>query len=267
MQALLRLALWQCPSRPLDVAGNLSRLDAAAGRARAAGADLLACPEMFLSGYDIGAAEAARLAQRLDGPNVSALSAIAARHGLGLVCGLPERDDKGRVHNAALLVDTDGRVLVHYRKTHLFGGLDRSMFRAGDRDSPVVRFKGWRLALLICYDVEFPEPARRLARAGADLLVVPTANMLDYDFVAQTLVPARAYENQLYLAYVNYMGEEGGQRYGGLSCLATPDGQDPAVAGRDETLLVVTLDAARLAQARRRQTHLKDTRDDLLPGG
>ncbi|MFY8044397.1 MAG: nitrilase-related carbon-nitrogen hydrolase, partial [Rhodoferax sp.] len=78
---------------------------------------------------------------------------------------------------------------------------------------------------LICYDVEFPEATRRLALAGADLIVVPTANMPEFDFVAQSLVPVRAYENQLYVAYANYIGAEGAVHYGGLSLLAAPDGQ------------------------------------------
>lgn len=264
MQPTLRLALWQCPTAPLDVAGNLARLEAAAERASAAGGDLLVCPEMFLTGYNIGAAQVGRLAQAAEGPQTQALSAIARRHGVALVCGYPERDADGRLYNAAVLIDTDGACLARYRKTHLFGELDRSMFSAGDRDSPVAVFKGWRLGLLICYDVEFPEPVRRLAISGTDLLVVPTANMNGYDFVAQSLVPARAYENQLYVAYVNFVGQEGDLHYGGLSCLAPPDGALPVCCGRDETLLFADVEAERLARARAQHSHLKDRRADLL---
>ena len=76
-------------------------------------------------------------------------------------------------------------------------------------DQPPVAATDQGLELLICYDVEFPENACRLALAGADLNIVPTANMIPYEFVANTIVPARAYENQLYVGYANYCGSAG----------------------------------------------------------
>jgi predicted amidohydrolase len=74
---------------------------------------------------------------------------------------------------------------------------------------PLVELEGWKLGLLICYDLEFPENARRLALAGAELILVPTANMVPFDFVADVTVRARAFENQCYVAYANYCGHEG----------------------------------------------------------
>ena len=76
--------------------------------------------------------------------------------------------------------------------------------------------------LLICYDVEFPENVRALALGGADFVIVPTALMQPFDVVARTIVPARAYENQLFLAYVDRCGREGAFDYCGLSCVGTP---------------------------------------------
>jgi predicted amidohydrolase len=106
--------------------------------------------------------------------------------------------------------------------------------------------------------VEFPEATRALALAGADLIVVPTANMADYDFVARSLVPVRAYENQLFVAYANFTGPEGALQYGGLSVVAGPDGAPLAQAGRDEVLVFATQDEERLTAARNAVQHVRD---------
>ena len=258
MRSPLTLALLQCAPGPLDVAGNLQRLKQAAEQARAGGADVLVCPEMFVTGYNIGLSAVAQLAQPADGEYAQAVGEIAKRHGLAIVYGYPERAADGTVFNAAQWINADGQRALNYRKTHLFGALDKNQLAAGDLSTALVDLKGWRVGLLICYDVEFPENTRRLALAGADLIVVPTANMADFDFVATTLVPVRAYENQVYLAYANYTGPEGDLHYGGLSTVAAPDGAVLAQAGRDETLVFATLDPERLAAARRQHTHLMD---------
>lgn len=246
----LRLALVQCPSLPLDVPANLARLDRFAAQAAAAGAHLLVTPEMFLTGYNIGGPAAAVLAERPDGPRAQAVAAIARQHQIAIVFGHPEHAGDGVVYNAAQCVDAQGRTLGRYRKTHLFGALDRSMFRPGLGDEPLFSLHGWHLGLLICFDVEFPENARRLALQGADLIVVPTANMEGFDFVAQHLVPTRAYENQMYLAYANFCGIEGDLVYGGLSCVATPSGAGLVQAGRGPELLLADVTRTGLAAGR-----------------
>lgn len=258
MRTPLTLALLQCPPLPLDVAGNLQRLEQAAQQAAAAGAQALVCPEMFVSGYAIGAAAVQQLAQPADGAWAQAVAAIAQSHGIAVVYGYPERDTGGAVFNAAQWISARGRRCLNYRKTYLFGDLDRQQFAAAAPSATTFTWQGWTIGLLICYDVEFPEATRRLALAGADLIVVPTANMPAYDFVAQSLVPVRAYENQLYVAYANYVGAEGDVHYGGLSLLAAPDGLVVAQAHRDATLLIATLNDARLTAARAANDHVRD---------
>ena len=81
-----------------------------------------------------------------------------------------------------------------------------------------------RIAILICYDIEFPEVARAHAESGTDILFVPTGLMAPFEVVSNILVPARAYENQLYVAYVNRCDVEAELRYCGLSCAISPDG-------------------------------------------
>ena len=258
MRVPLKLALWQCAPAPLDVPGNLARLEAAAREAASAGAHLLVCPEMIVTGYAIGAPAVQALAQAADGAWADAVAAIAQRHQLAVVYGYPERGANGRVYNAAQWIDASGRRCLNYRKAYLFGDLDRSQFAAEAQSARTFDFHGWKVGMLICYDVEFPEATRALALAGADLIAVPTANMAEYDFVARSLVPVRAYENQLFVAYANFTGPEGALQYGGLSTVAGPDGAPLAQAGREETLLIATLEEERLTAARRTAQHVRD---------
>ena len=117
--------------------------------------------------------------------------------------------------------------------------------------------------MLICYDVEFPENVRHLALLGADLVAVPTALMRPFDVVANILVPARAYENQVFVAYVDRCGHEGDFEYCGLSCVVGPDGVDLARAGRGEELILADIDKAVLLRSRQVNTHMRDRRPAL----
>lgn len=182
----MRVALYQCPPLPLDVAGNLKRLHQLAQEAN--DADLLVLPEMFLTGYNIGVEAVGALAETQDGPSAQSIAALAKNSGVAILYGYPERGADGQIYNAVQLIDANGQRLCNYRKTHLFGDLDNSMFSAGDDDFPLVELNGWKLGFLICYDLEFPENTRRLALAGAELILVPTANMVPFDFVADVTV-------------------------------------------------------------------------------
>lgn len=259
MRSQLHLALWQCTPLPLKTAANLLRLDAAAKDAAQNGADILVCPEMFVTGYNIGASQVQALAQAAEGAFAVAVAEIAKRHSIAIVYGYPQRDN-GEVFNAAQCIAADGTRLQNYRKTHLFGDLDRSQFSAATPQDTLFDFHGWKVGLLICYDLEFPENMRRLALAGADMVLVPTANMPDYDLVATTMVPVRAYENQVFIAYANYVGAEGDVHYGGLSSVVAPNGQVLAQAGRESELLFATVDANQLVATRMRNTHVADAR-------
>jgi 5-aminopentanamidase len=217
---------------------------------------------MFLTGYAIGAERVAALAEPADGPLTQAVAHIAQHHGIAIVCGYPEQNPHGQPFNAAQAIAPDGTRLMNYRKTHLFGDMDRAQFNAGDAASQVFEYRGWRLGLLICYDVEFPEAVRGLALRGADAVLVPTANMVPFDEVQRVLLPARALENSLYLAYANACGTEAALTYNGLSCAIGPDGRVRAEAGQGEELLVTRLDAAAL-QHRRPHSQLPGRRADL----
>ncbi|MGW3016630.1 carbon-nitrogen hydrolase family protein [Streptomyces longwoodensis] len=257
----MRTALLQSSGRPGSVAENLKVLDEAAGRAAAAGAGLLITPEMFLTGYAIGD-DIARLAEPADGDSADAVAEVAGRHGLAVAYGYPERAGEG-VYNAVQLISADGVRLAGYRKTHLFGCFERDHFTPGDQQVVQAELNGLTVGLLICYDVEFPENVRAHALAGTDLLVVPTAQMHPYQFVAESMIPVRAFESQMYVAYVNRVGPEGAFEFVGLSTLAGPDGVARARAGRAEQLVFADADPIFLAASREANPYLEDRRPGL----
>ncbi|MET9834740.1 carbon-nitrogen hydrolase family protein [Streptomyces sp. NPDC006385] len=254
----MRISGLQTAGTPGDVEANLRELDAACARARASGTELLITSELFLTGYDIGD----RVIELARTDLLSPVRDLARRHGLALVAGLPEHED-GACYNSAFFVDPTGTVLGRHRKTHLFGELDRRYFTAGDRLTTVVDFGGIRIALLICYDVEFPENVRAAALAGADLIAVPTAQMEPYAFVADHLLRVRAWENQVYIAYVNHDGTEGSLTYVGRSSLTAPSGEVLDSVRHGNRLLSATVDPAVVARARKDNPYLLDRRPDL----
>ncbi|HUV21969.1 MAG TPA: carbon-nitrogen hydrolase family protein [Gammaproteobacteria bacterium] len=253
----MKIAIYQGPGTALDIAANLQTLSLQAERAARESARLLIAPEMILSGYNIGPQAIAERAEASDGPSAQTIADIARRHGIAILYGYPERAD-GHIYNAVQLIERDGKRLANYRKTHLFGAIDRDAFSPGTDETVLADLDGWWIGLLICYDVEFPENVRRLALAGADFVAVPTALMPPYDFVASHMVPTRAVESQVFVAYANRSASENGLEYIGLSCVVGPDGKDLARAERDETLIFADLERDLLDHWRRVYSYLAD---------
>lgn len=203
------------------------------------GADLVVLPELILPGYN-RPEEHREQAQPLDGEWCAAMRDIARKHGCAICYGWAERLGD-QVFNAASVLDKTGARVGHYRKIQLFGEMERASFDFGTEAPPVFELNGVRTGLLICYDIEFPEHARALARAKAELILVPTANPVGYDHVPDLLVRARANENAAVVVYANYAGPDREIDFGGKSVIAGPDGQAVAQAGRGPTTLIADL--------------------------
>lgn len=238
----MKLALWQSPPANGRIDEVFSAICQHLRAAAAAGAKLLVTPELILPGYNRPDLHR-DLAQTLDGDWINRLRDMARETGCGLCLGWAERAGEA-VYNAVSLIGPDGAVLSHYRKIQLFGAMEQASFARGGDLGPVVTLEGQPVATLICYDIEFPGHAAALAKKGARLILVPTANPAGYEHVQRVLVPARAHENRAVVAYANYVGTEGDVTYGGLSVIAGPDGQPLAMAGaHGEALLIVDLAA------------------------
>ncbi|HET6705148.1 carbon-nitrogen hydrolase family protein [Amycolatopsis sp.] len=231
---------------------------------RAIDADLVVTAEMITTGYHIGA-RTHELAEPADGPTAARMSTLARETGTALVYGYPETDGK-HVYNSVQLIDATGTRLANYRKTHLFGDLDKAWFTPGDEAVVQADLDGVRIGLLICYDVEFPELVRAHALAGTELLVVPTALMSPYELVADTLVPARAYESQLFVAYANRCDTERELTYCGRSCVVAPTGEVLARAGAGPGVIAADVTREALTASRLENTHLADRRPELYRG-
>ena len=259
----MRIAIFQGPEHAKTPEQAVDLMVTVAADAAHRGARLLICPEMYLTGYNIGPEAARRLAVPANGASAQSIMQTARECGIAILYGYPERGPDGQIYNTAQLIDRSGQTRGSYRKTHLFGEIDRAAFSAGSSLPDIIELDGIKIGILICYDVEFPENVRALALRGADLIAVPTALMQPFDIVARTIVPARAYENQAFVAYADRCGVEGELSYCGLSCVIGPDGSDLARAGRTEALIVADLDLDQLAQSRARNTHLRDRRPHL----
>jgi predicted amidohydrolase len=190
-------------------------------------ADLVVFPELYLSGYVLDGID--ELAVRPDGPELQSIANIAKENSTALIFGAPEHVDDG-VANSAFCVDERGDVAAVYRKVQLFGGDESDAFVAGD-ELVVVELCGVKVGLMICFDLEFPEVARALARAGAELLVTISANMEPFGNDHGVFASARAIENGLPHVYVNQVGPAGTLNFVGGSTLVSADGEVEARAG------------------------------------
>ncbi|MHC1560468.1 nitrilase-related carbon-nitrogen hydrolase [Actinomycetospora sp. C-140] len=227
---------------------DLTRTDAAAATAAGRGADVLVVPELVIGGYDPAAFP------RADATLLPRLTDLAARHRVAVVAAEPDGDPPSIT---AVVVGADGSVLGRYRKTHLYGPAERAAFVPGDGDRLVVEIGGLRCGVAVCYDVEFPEVVRGLALAGAEVVLVPTA--LDDAAVSRVLVPARAMENRVGLAYADHVGPG----FCGGSVIVGPDGRARARAGAvADAVLVADVTRDDLDRARAGADYLADRRPE-----
>ena len=220
------------------------------------GPDLVLCPELFASGYNVG--DALRGAAELPtGPTFRRFAALAQQLGCAIVYGYPERGENC-LYNSAAFVSADGELLANHRKRlNSPGSFEEDYFTPGERPTRLA-YRGVEIALLICYEVEFPEAVRNAALDGAQLVLAPTALVDRWGVVADAVVPARAFENGVWLAYANHAGHENGFDYLGGSKIVAPDGQIAATAGAEEALITATVDTARVAAAQQRLPYLRD---------
>jgi predicted amidohydrolase len=236
MPAAVNIALAQLSPRLRGTEANIETMrEVVSGRPEA---DLIVFPELYLSGYVLDGIE--DLAVRPDGPELQSIADIARESSTALIFGAPEHVESG-VANSAFCVGERGKVSAVYRKVQLFGGDESDAFVAGD-ELLVVELCGVKIGLMICFDVEFPEVARALARGGAELLVTISANMEPFGNDHAVFCSARALENGLPHFYVNQVGPVGNLNFVGGSTAVSPDGETYAQAGfPQEEILDVSL--------------------------
>ena len=250
----MRLALWQGAGAPGDVEATLAEVARIARTGAEQGADLLVFPEGFLTGYYLPDLVPGSFPDVEDA--LAAVGRIAARAGLGLVMGSHLGDGRS-LRNSAVVFSSAGMEIGRYHKRALFGAWEKATFEPG-RDTLLFPCAGLNVGVAICYDVEFPEMIRSYAQLDAHLVVTPTALMAPHDRIARQVVPVRAMENQLFLAYCNRTGSEGDLDFVGLSRVCGPRGEVIVSASTAPELLVAELSLSDLVREREENSYLSD---------
>jgi len=259
----MKIALAQVECKLGDVFGNLQMMRDCIDRAAADGADMIVFPEMCDTGYEMQTI--LRHAATADGAPRREICASAARHRVWVVAGLSLREGE-RVFNTAVVFDRAGAIAGEYRKSHLFTGApvcEHEHLAAGD-SLVVLPVEGFRVGLMICYDMRFPEVARSLTLSGAELIVAPTAWPVARIGHWTTLTAARAIENLAYVIAVNRVGIDSGLQFGGSSQAVAPWGEPLCQAGGIKPQIVTaTVDLAAVRDARQSSRVLRDRRPEI----
>ncbi len=184
--------------------------------------DLIVFPELATSGYELGV-KFTELAQRVPGPAINLMSQRAADAGVYIAFGLPTKEKvESILFNSAALVGPEGELIGSYNKVHLRGE-ERMAFREGFK-LPVFQTEIGKIGLVVGWDLAFPEVVRSLALEGADLICVvanwETAHLDEW----KTYIRARAYENSVFIAAANRVGEDVTLNFGGASMIVGPRG-------------------------------------------
>jgi deaminated glutathione amidase len=268
----MRVALGQLPISSVPQV-NLERVRAAAASAAAQGAQLVVFPE----GTQIRFSEDLRAAaEPLDGPFCRGLADAARSAGLAIIATLFEPAPDGRVYNTTVGYEADGELVAVYRKIHLFDALgyrESASVAPGD-EVVVASLAGLRVGFMTCYDLRFPELARALAVAGAELLVLPSAWAagLFKEEHWVTLVRARAIENTIWVAAAGQVPDPAEPPTKsptgiGRSLLVDPMGVVRLDLGSAPDLGVGTVDPEQTVAVRAVLPSLAGRRTDILPGG
>lgn len=250
--------------------------------------DLIVLPEFFNNIY-IGQYrdyKYVQWAERDDGYSMTRVKDKARQHGVYIIATLYEEESPGICFDTAMVVDPQGQIAGKYRKTHpaAYRSLESIYYRYGSK-YPVFQIHDWKVGIVICYDLFFPESARCVTLNGAELLVVPFAEPAGFLSPQSSNIPAdtgeekintetwyyqwharmrvRALENIVYLAPCNHTGREDQALFAGGSLIADPKGRVIAEAGTEEGIITAELDHELLRQARQTSPFLRDRRPSL----
>jgi predicted amidohydrolase len=225
--------------------------------------DVLVCPEMWNTGYAL---------DRLDGISdvnglrtKNTIAAFCRKHQVSVIAGSVAVQDAvtGQASNTLYGFDREGNGLVEYSKIHLFQLMDEHLHLTAGEHVASCQLEGMQAGMLICYDIRFPELARKLVLDGAEVLFVvaqwPNPRMDHW----RTLLRARAIENQVYVVACNRVGESEGTSFFGQSMVIDPWGEVLAEAEDQEQILVADIDKATVESIRKKIPIFDDRRPTL----
>ena len=240
-----------------DVDANLSYVLSKIEKLSKEGVKLIVLPEMWSTGY--AWRKLGKLSERT--PEILQELKKASGKGTVIIGSIPEKDGEG-IYNTAYVIDS-GRVTGRYRKIHLFSPMKEDYFLKAGNEPLVCNTSVGNIGVLICYDVRFPELARRLTLDGAEILVVPAEwphPRLDH---WRTILKARAIENQLFVIAANRCGKQGVVRFCGNSMIVNPWGEVISEAGEGEETITAEIDLNLVTRYREEMPALKDRREEV----
>lgn len=255
-------------SAGIEPQSNLRDLGTLMEAAALGGADLLVLPESSLYADTGPASGQPEVAEPLDGPFIGGVAALAKRLNLPVVVGTTEANPDGLPYNTLVALDAEGTVQGTYRKVHLydaFGYRESEGISSGTITEPFLLSHGQlRLGMLTCYDLRFPESARYLVDAGANVLLLPAMWIVGpgKEEHFNILARARAIENTSYVVTANQCGPLAT----GYSVVVDPFGVVIANAGESPGVVFAELEPERIAAVRTRVPSLQNRRFRVVPG-
>lgn len=257
----LTLSLGQMHLHLGDPEKNFERVRAWTAEAARRGSALVLFPELWSTAYDLEnwRAHAAPLGEGM----FARLRALSKAHGLAIASSILEVQ-ADRAYNTFVLYDARGEQRALYRKVHLVPMLDEPKWLAAGDALALAEMEWGRTGLGICYDLRFPEMWRTYALNGARLMLLPAEWPSRRAYHWQTLLRARAIENQVFIAACNRVGESKGEVFAGQSVILDPWGE-AVVEGDAETesLLTAEIDLAKVEEVRSRIPVFQDRRPEL----
>lgn len=201
-------------------------------------------------------------AEKDDGYTIARIKELSRKYSVYLIATIYEEDKPGFYYDTAMIINPEGNLLGKYRKVHpaAVNSLEKIYFKRGSK-FPVFTIDGWKVGIIICYDLRFPESIRCLALQGAELVIIPFATPT-IDMWPRAL-PTRAWDNSLYVAACNKVGKEGDWVFPGGSMIVDPEGNIMKSAGDGEETITVDLDLSLVHKVRMRHTVFRDRRPEV----
>jgi predicted amidohydrolase len=237
---------------------NLAAVSRFAQQAADQGADVLVLPELWSTGYDLE--NAAVYAANLDEGVFAETAVLARQYNLCIIGSCLSNLGDGKIGNTAVFINKDGTILAHYSKIHLFRLMDEHQFLTAGEKLAFAETPWGKMALSICYDLRFPELFRQYALAGCVLTFIPAEWPHPRLEHWQTLLRARAIENQMVIVACNRVGRSKGTDFCGHSCIIDPWGEVLVAGGENEELLLAEVDLERVTAVRGTIPVFKDRR-------
>lgn len=255
----MKLALIQLHSKPTEVKENVDKGVGMYREAVEKGAELVVFPELWTCGYYLETFDFEAAVQENDWI-LEKFQGFAKENGTVIVLPLPQKKEE-KLYIGLYVIEKDGRIVKEYQKSFLWGR-EQKYFTHGTRQYEPVETSVGTLGVLICYDIEFPEPARTLALKSAQLILVPSVWSIPALNRWQIQLPARALDNTVFVAGINNVGEGAC----GHSKVVFPDGAVAAEASEEqEEVLVWDVDYTKIKEVRSRISYLEEYDSKLAP--